>query len=215
MRDGNRRSPGQSNKRPEKPYRLFGPSVARDGNAVQFGWIENDMSYLLSIPGIGDVDHAIFGLDHGWIGKLTLFRSLKRFASEPIHAILADGNIQHFTSLGRTRIALGVIVDQEVSSIFQRYRIDTAIGIGKRSWLERTPMLATIGRPRFKNARASPITSAKRLQLAVWMTQNRWLNTTFVVRSGQQFGSIPLLKGWFTQFKVDAPWTSKLGRGWT
>lgn len=62
-------TPGGSEK--ARRQRLLGPSVADEVLGLELGGIDHDVTDLLTLPGVGDVNEAIAGLDDGRVRVFT------------------------------------------------------------------------------------------------------------------------------------------------
>ena len=109
---------------------LFRPSTAAPVLERQCGGIQHKMPYFLSFPCVSDVNVAVRRLDHCRIGKLCLCFAIKGQCRFPVDAIFADSDVDHFPPAWRSLVAMGVIVDQQVTAILKRHGIYPAIGIG-------------------------------------------------------------------------------------
>lgn len=80
--------------------------------------IDDHVLDLSPLPGIGDVNHVIGGLDHGRIGKFRLWRAFQHKSRLPIQPIPAQRDAEEFP-VARSRWMGGVIVDEQLHPIAQ------------------------------------------------------------------------------------------------
>ena len=77
-----------------------------------------------AVPGVGDVEFAVFALDDGGIGVLAglVFESGEDFE---VLAVGADGEIEWGSACG------GVVVDEDDAAVAEAYGVDAGVGVGE------------------------------------------------------------------------------------
>ena len=103
-------------------------------------WIENHVFDALALPGIGDVDESVAGLNDCRIRIFTwlIFEDYHRL---PMNTITGKRHIQ------RRALSSAVVVHQQSASILQRDRIDSTVRIGKSAGSHRRPGFAAVSGP--------------------------------------------------------------------
>lgn len=94
------------------------PHAINDGYELQLARIHDHMLHLLSVVRVRDMYKAIFRLNHCGIRVLSPlpFEDRRRV---PSLAVFADGEIDHFTTLGKCATSRGVVVDQQLPPILK------------------------------------------------------------------------------------------------
>ena len=107
---------------------LARPRAVDDGFKNELLGINNDVLDPFASPGVGDVDLAVFGLNHGGIGiavlALVIFEHQRRL---PILTIGRYRDVQWAAAF----VVGVVVVDEQLPTISKRNSIRTCTRIGK------------------------------------------------------------------------------------
>src|SRR5262245_20426575 len=94
----------------EMVARLFGPLAVDDGSDGEFGGIDGNVFYALTLSGVGNVHETVGGFDDGGIGVFA-GSILEDEGSVPFFAVAGNGDVE-----GRAA-GDGVVIDEEVAAV--------------------------------------------------------------------------------------------------
>lgn len=115
----------------------FGPGGAVEVFGGELGGVDDDVADLFPLPGVGDVNQAIVGLDDGRVGVFAGLR-FEQQSGLPVLAIFGEAEAK-----GRAA-AWRVVVNEQVRAVFQRHAVDARVGVGEANRRDGRPRLAAV-----------------------------------------------------------------------
>ena len=173
------------------------PLAVHHGFGGHLGGIDNEMLHLLALPGVGDVDESIAGLDDGRIAEFLLRLVFENQCGFPCFAIFADGEVQRAAAFG------GVVVNEEVAAVMKGDGIGAGVWIGQCGEGDIAPGFASVVGGDLEDLLLA--CAAHGLEFIATEVEDTRLNGADGKTVVQQFGAAPRFTKIAGALEVDGP----------